>query len=100
MAPPRYRMRVWTRRLRAFPCQLRDSASRPHGTSLRVPTTRERQKKPWGFIPWRSVTGLTAAGPAIANGVTWPRVLAAALSLGLTAGLMILFRTSHAPAGA
>src|SRR6266566_4976291 len=46
------------------------------------------------------VTGLTTAGPAIANGVTWPRVLAAALSLGLTAGLMILFRRSHAPAGA
>ena len=46
------------------------------------------------------VTGLTTAGPAIANGVTWPRVIAAALSLGLTAGLMILFRASHAPAGA
>jgi CBS domain-containing membrane protein len=46
------------------------------------------------------VTGLTTAGPAIANGVTWPRVIAAALSLGLTAGLMILFRVSHAPAGA
>lgn len=45
------------------------------------------------------VTGLTTAGPAIANGVTWPRVIAAALSLGLTAGLMILFRASHAPAG-
>jgi hypothetical protein len=35
------------------------------------------------------VTGLTTAGPAIANGVTWPRVIAAALSLGLTAGLMM-----------
>jgi CBS domain-containing membrane protein len=46
------------------------------------------------------VTGLTTAGPAIANGVTWPRVIAAALSLGLTAGLMILFRATHAPAGA
>jgi CBS domain-containing membrane protein len=46
------------------------------------------------------VTGLTTAGPAIANGVTWARVLAAALSLGLTAGLMILFRVSHSPAGA
>jgi CBS domain-containing membrane protein len=46
------------------------------------------------------VTGLTTAGPAIANGVTWPRVIAAALSLGLTAGLMILFRVSHAPVGA
>jgi CBS-domain-containing membrane protein len=46
------------------------------------------------------VTGLTTAGPAIASGVTWPRVIAAALSLGLTASLMILFRASHAPAGA
>ena len=46
------------------------------------------------------VTGLTTAGPAIASGVTWPRVIAAALSLGLTAGLMLLFHTSHAPAGA
>jgi len=46
------------------------------------------------------VTGLTTAGPAIVNGVTWPRVIAAALSLGLTAGLMILFHASHAPAGA
>ena len=46
------------------------------------------------------VTGLTTVGPAIANGVTWARVIAAALSLGLTARLMILFRASHAPAGA
>src|SRR5437868_4074685 len=46
------------------------------------------------------VTGLTTTGPAIANGITWPRVIAAALSLGLTAGLMLLFRASHAPAGA
>src|SRR5205823_12385018 len=30
------------------------------------------------------VTGLTLAGPALAAGVTWPRVIAAALSLGLT----------------
>ena len=46
------------------------------------------------------VTGLTMAGPAIAVGVTWPRVLAAALSLGLTAGLMVLFKSPHPPAGA
>ncbi len=46
------------------------------------------------------VTGLATAGPAIANGVTWPRVIAVGLSLGLTAGLMIVFRSSHAPAGA
>ena len=46
------------------------------------------------------VTGLTMAGPAISVGVTWPRVLAAALSLGLTAGLMVLFKSPHPPAGA
>ena len=46
------------------------------------------------------VTGLTAAGPALAVGVTWPRVIAAALSLGLTAGLMVLFKSPHPPAGA
>lgn len=44
------------------------------------------------------VTGLTTAGPVIASGATWPRVIAAALSLGLTAGLMILLHASHAPA--
>jgi hypothetical protein len=46
------------------------------------------------------VTGLTASGPALAVGVTWPRVIAAALSLGLTAGLMVLSRSPHPPAGA
>lgn len=46
------------------------------------------------------VTGLTAAGPALAVGVTWPRVIAAALSLGLTAGVMVLARSPHPPAGA
>ena len=46
------------------------------------------------------VTGLTLAGPALAVGVTWPRVLAAALSLGCTAGLMVLLRAPHPPAGA
>jgi CBS domain-containing membrane protein len=46
------------------------------------------------------VTGLTMAGPALAVGVTWPRVIAAALSLGLTSGLMVLFKTPHPPAGA
>lgn len=46
------------------------------------------------------ITGLTTAGPAISNGVTWPRVIAAALSLGLTAGLMVLFKSPHPPAGA
>jgi CBS domain-containing membrane protein len=46
------------------------------------------------------VTGLTTAGPALYVGITWPRVLAAALSLGLTAGLMILAKSPHPPAGA
>src|SRR5579883_3665310 len=46
------------------------------------------------------VTGLTTAGPALAVGVTWPRVLAAALSLGLTTGIMVLLKSPHPPAGA
>lgn len=46
------------------------------------------------------ITGLTMAGPALAIGVTWPRVIAAALSLGLTAGLMVLLKSPHPPAGA
>jgi len=50
------------------------------------------------FSLW--VTGLTTAGPALSSGVTWPRVIAAALSLGLTAGLMILAKSPHPPAGA
>ena len=46
------------------------------------------------------VTGLTMAGPALSVGVTWPRVIAAALSLGLTAGIMVLLKSPHPPAGA
>ncbi len=46
------------------------------------------------------VTGLTMAGPALTIGVTWPRVIAAGLSLGLTAGVMVLLRSPHPPAGA
>ena len=46
------------------------------------------------------VTGLTTAGPAFAIGVSWPRVIAAALSLGLTAGIMVLLKSPHPPAGA
>ncbi len=46
------------------------------------------------------VTGLTMAGPALATGVTWPRVIAAGLSLGLTSGLMVLLKAPHPPAGA
>jgi len=46
------------------------------------------------------VTGLTNAGPTALVGVSWPRVIAAALSLGITGGLMILLHASHPPAGA
>ena len=51
---------------------------------------------------WASLAlfGLTAAPPALASGVAWPRVGAAALSLGLTAGLMVLCKVPHPPAGA
>ncbi|NYF97477.1 HPP family protein [Janibacter cremeus] len=44
--------------------------------------------------------GLTAAGPALSEGVSSARVLAAALSLGVTAGVMVWLRVPHPPAGA
>jgi CBS-domain-containing membrane protein len=44
--------------------------------------------------------GLTDRGPALALGVTWPNVAAAALSLGLTSGAMVWCRMPHPPAGA
>ncbi len=44
--------------------------------------------------------GLLEAGPALSVGVSWGRVGAAALSLGLTAGLMVWLRVPHPPAGA
>ena len=40
------------------------------------------------------------AGPALSEGVTWPRVIAAGLSLGLTSGVMVLLKSPHPPAGA
>lgn len=51
---------------------------------------------------WASLAafGLLHAAPAIAAGVTGARVGAAALSLALTSGLMVLFRVPHPPAGA
>lgn len=51
---------------------------------------------------WSSLVafGLQHTGPALAVGVSWPRVLAAALSLGLTSGLMVLLKAPHPPAGA
>lgn len=44
--------------------------------------------------------GLTDAPATIVEGVSAPRVLAAALSLGLTSGVMVLLGRSHPPAGA
>ncbi|MFA5889735.1 MAG: HPP family protein [Actinomycetota bacterium] len=47
-----------------------------------------------------AVFGLLHAGPAIAVGVSAGRVGAAAMSLGLTAGLMVWLKVPHPPAGA
>jgi CBS-domain-containing membrane protein len=44
--------------------------------------------------------GLRQAPSAMAEGVNWPRVLAAALSLALTGVFMILLKVAHPPAGA
>jgi CBS-domain-containing membrane protein len=51
---------------------------------------------------WSSLAAfhLLHAGPALATGVTAARIGAAALSLGLTSGLMVLLRAPHPPAGA
>ena len=51
---------------------------------------------------WLSLVafGLVNAPPALSSGVQWPRVGAAALSLGITSGLMVLLRVPHPPAGA
>lgn len=46
------------------------------------------------------VFGLTANAAALVEGVTWSRVGAAALSLGLTSGVMVWARAPHPPAGA
>lgn len=46
------------------------------------------------------VFGLTESEPALSTVVTLPRVGAAALSLGLTSGLMVWLRVPHPPAGA
>src|SRR5438876_7280721 len=56
MAPPRNEMDEGMRSSRAFPPPLRWATSRGHATLLSLPRTEERQKKPWGFSPWRSVT--------------------------------------------
>jgi CBS-domain-containing membrane protein len=46
------------------------------------------------------VFGLTDAAPALASHVTAARVGAAAVSLGLTSGVMVWARVPHPPAGA
>lgn len=46
------------------------------------------------------IFGLADLPPATSGDLTWPRVLAAGLSLGLTSGLMVLTRAPHPPAGA
>lgn len=46
------------------------------------------------------VFGLRHAGPALQEGITAERVGAAALSLGLCAGLMVWLGVGHPPAGA
>lgn len=53
-------------------------------------------------VGWLSlaVTGLIDAPPIAEAGVTWPRIVAAALSIGLTSGLMVLWNAPHPPAGA
>jgi CBS domain-containing membrane protein len=45
-------------------------------------------------------TGAGALPFGVHPGIFWPRILAAALSLSLTGGLMVLFGVSHPPAGA
>jgi len=45
-------------------------------------------------------TGLAHSPPAMVTGVNWDRVVAAALSLGATGALMMLFNAPHPPAGA
>lgn len=47
-----------------------------------------------------AVTGLTHAPSILETGVTWPHIIAAALSIGLTSGLMILLNVPSPPAGA
>lgn len=51
----------------------------------------------WGCL---LAFGLQGDGPSTAVGVSWERVLAAGLSLGLTSGLMVLVNAPHPPAGA
>jgi len=45
-------------------------------------------------------TGLAHGAPHPHNGVYWPRILSAALSLAFTGAFMVLLRVNHPPAGA
>ena len=51
----------------------------------------------WGSLV---LFGLQDVGPALSEGVDGARVAAAALSLGLTSGMMVLLESPHPPAGA
>ncbi len=53
----------------------------------------------WGYAAL-AITGLGGEPPALIAGVTWDRVLAAALSLAGTGATMILAEVPHPPAGA
>lgn len=46
------------------------------------------------------VAGLEHGAPNFHDGVYWPRILAAALSLAFTGAFMVLLRVNHPPAGA
>jgi CBS-domain-containing membrane protein len=46
------------------------------------------------------ITGTALARHPIGQGVVWPTVASAAISLASTGGLMVLLRVSHPPAGA
>lgn len=54
------------------------------------------------LVGWLSlaVTGLTDSAPDLKNGLSEARIVAAALSIGLTSGLMVLLHVPHPPAGA
>lgn len=47
-----------------------------------------------------ALMGLVSSPHTIKNGITWPVVAAAALSLSATGAVMVLLRVSHPPAGA
>ena len=46
------------------------------------------------------ITDLDKASPALVNAIDHRRIIAAALSLALTSGLLVLLRSAHPPAGA